>query len=55
MRLRRLRDKFKTVSRLLEAEEHEQLISSIKSESAHVYMYITQWNVFVLDTVYTER
>ena len=54
MRLRRLRDKFKTVSRLLEAEEHEQLISSIKSESAHVYIN-TQWNVFVLDTVYTER
>ena len=29
---RKLRDKFKTVSRLLEAEEYEQLLTSIKSE-----------------------
>ena len=28
---RKLRDKFKTVSRLLEAEEYEQLLASIKS------------------------
>ena len=27
-----MRDKFKTVSRLLEAEEYEQLLASIKSE-----------------------
>ena len=31
-RCRRLRDKFKTVGRLLEAEEYEQLLTSIKSE-----------------------
>ena len=29
---RKLRDKFKTVSRLLEAEEYEQLMASIKSK-----------------------
>lgn len=29
---RRLRDKFKTVARLLEAEEYEQLLASLKSE-----------------------